>query len=103
MTRVAPLPAEIYETMTGLDALRAMIAGALPKPPIARTLNFALTEVDNGRAVFAGEPTADVLNPLGSVHGGWAAAILDSARSFPASPADLSARARLSIAGGRWP
>ncbi|KAF0230904.1 MAG: thioesterase superfamily [Beijerinckiaceae bacterium] len=79
MTRVAPLPAEIYETMTGLDALRAMIAGALPKPPIARTLNFALTEVDNGRAVFAGEPTADVLNPLGSVHGGWAAAILDSA------------------------
>lgn len=79
MTRFAPLPQEVYDTMTGLDALHAMIKGNLASPSIARTLNFALVEADHGRAVFGGEPTEDFLNPHGSVHGGWAAAILDSA------------------------
>ncbi len=63
----------------GIDLLRGMIAGAFPPPPIALTLNFWLAEVEPGRAVFEGEPSPDHFNPLGSVHGGWAATILDSA------------------------
>lgn len=79
MPRYAPFPPDVYDSMTGLAALQAMISGELPSPPIAAVLNFALVEVDHGRAVFAGEPREDTLNPHGSVHGGWAAAILDSA------------------------
>jgi len=79
MRAFAPLPKEVYETMTGLEVLQAMVRGDLPGAPIAKTLNFSLVEADHGRAVFAGEPTEDFLNPHGSVHGGWAATLLDSA------------------------
>ena len=79
MPRFAPLPAEVYDSMTGLAVLQAMLSGDLPGATIARTLNFGLIEVEHGRAVFAGEPTEDFLNPHGSVHGGWAATLLDSA------------------------
>lgn len=73
------LPHHIYDTMSGIEALCAMIRGELPAPTIARTLNFTLHEAEIGKAVFAGEALEDHLNPHGSVHGGWAAAILDSA------------------------
>lgn len=63
----------------GIDFLKAMLAGAYPAPPIARAMGFILTEVEPGRAVFEGRPTADYLNPLSTVHGGWTATILDSA------------------------
>lgn len=63
----------------GLDLLRRLIAGEYPSPPIAGTLNFTLTEADPGRAVFRGLPNERHLNPLGGVHGGWAATIMDSA------------------------
>ncbi len=79
MARFEPLSAEVYETMTGLAALQAMLRGELPVPPMARTMKFALVEVGEGLAVFAGAPDEAFLNPHGSVHGGWAAAILDSA------------------------
>ncbi|OYU49137.1 MAG: phenylacetic acid degradation protein [Rhizobiales bacterium PAR1] len=79
MSRFAPLPPDIYDRMTGLEILQAMVRGEMPGAPIAQALNFSLVEVDHGRAVFAGEPTADYLNPHGSVHGGWAAAVMDSA------------------------
>ncbi len=71
-----------YETMTamsGLQALRALIAGEFPPPPMAVTLNFRLVEADEGRALFLGTPRMDFYNPLGTVHGGWAATVLDSA------------------------
>jgi uncharacterized protein (TIGR00369 family) len=64
--------------MSGLDQLRAMIA-ADAQPPIGRTLDFALVEVGDGRAVFAGTPDKRTYNPLGTVHGGYAATLLDSA------------------------
>jgi uncharacterized protein (TIGR00369 family) len=64
--------------MPGLDFLRAMMRGERPAPPISRTLRFLLTEAEEGRAVFQGEPTEAVLNPLGTVHGGWSATLLDS-------------------------
>jgi uncharacterized protein (TIGR00369 family) len=64
---------------TGLEMLNAMLAGELPYPPIADTLDFALIEVEFGRAVFQGRPLLRHYNPLGSVHGGWFATLLDSA------------------------
>jgi uncharacterized protein (TIGR00369 family) len=71
-------PAETT-SMDGIDFLRAMLEGRYPAPPIARAMGFLLTEVGEGLAVFEGTPTADFLNPLSTVHGGWAATILDSA------------------------
>lgn len=64
---------------SGLELLRSMLRGELPYPPIARTLDFMLLEVDEGRAVFQGTPGAAHLNPMGTIHGGWYATLLDSA------------------------
>jgi uncharacterized protein (TIGR00369 family) len=62
----------------GLEAMRALIAGQYPPPSIATTLGFWLGEVDDGRAVFLGEPSEAILNPLAIVHGGWALTLIDS-------------------------
>jgi uncharacterized protein (TIGR00369 family) len=64
--------------MSGLQQLRAMIESGR-QPPIGRTLDFSLIEVEEGRAVFEGNPDHRVYNPIGSVHGGYAATLLDSA------------------------
>lgn len=63
----------------GIAFLQGMLDGTYPAPPIARTMGFQLVAVEPGLAVFEGTPTADFLNPLSTVHGGWAATILDSA------------------------
>ncbi|HEV7351931.1 MAG TPA: PaaI family thioesterase [Brevundimonas sp.] len=63
---------------SGLDALRAVVEGRRPEIPMARTLGYRLIEVEEGRVVFEGEPGSHVLNPMGTVHGGWAATVLDS-------------------------
>lgn len=73
------LPHEDIEHFTGLEMLQALIDHKYPAPPINAVINFALTEVSEGRAVFRGVPNANHLNPLGSVHGGWAATLMDSA------------------------
>jgi uncharacterized protein (TIGR00369 family) len=64
---------------TGLELMQAMLRGELPYPPIARTLDFTLIEVGEGHAVFQGTPGPAHLNPMGTVHGGWYATLLDSA------------------------
>ncbi|GAB4351175.1 MAG: PaaI family thioesterase [Gammaproteobacteria bacterium] len=64
--------------LTGLEFLQALIDGEIPAPPMARTLGFRLHEVEHGRALFVGAPSIDYYNPIGSVHGGWAATLLDS-------------------------
>jgi uncharacterized protein (TIGR00369 family) len=64
---------------TGLQIMQAMLAGELPYPHIAETLDFGLVEVGYGLAVFQGTPQLMHYNPLGSVHGGWFATLLDSA------------------------
>ena len=64
--------------LSGLELMRAIVAGTLPPPPIARLLDFAVIEVDHGRAVFAMQPAEWMYNPIGSVHGGVAATLLDS-------------------------
>jgi uncharacterized protein (TIGR00369 family) len=65
--------------LTGREMLERMLAGDLPAPPIARTLGFRLVEIDDGVAIFEGDPGPHLLNPLGSVHGGWAMTLIDSA------------------------
>ena len=64
---------------TGLDIMQAMLAGELPYPHIADTMDFSLVEVAPGTATFQGTPQLKHYNPLGSVHGGWYATLLDSA------------------------
>jgi uncharacterized protein (TIGR00369 family) len=64
---------------TGLEQMQAMLAGELPYPPIADTLDFYLLEAEFGRAAFQGRPGQSHLNPMGGVHGGWFATLLDSA------------------------
>jgi uncharacterized protein (TIGR00369 family) len=64
---------------TGLQIFEAMTAGELPLPPISKTLSFMLVEFSAGRAVFQGQPLFEHYNPLGTVHGGWIATLLDSA------------------------
>lgn len=69
---------EVGPGLDGLSQLRALIAAGR-KPGIAHSLHFDLVEVDRGRAVFAGTPGDHAYNPLGTVHGGYAATLLDSA------------------------
>lgn len=71
-------PADIAG-LTGLEQMQAMLDGRLPYPHIARTLDFSLVELGEGRAVFQGLPQLKHYNPLGTVHGGWYATLLDSA------------------------
>ena len=70
---------EQIEGKAGLDVMQDMIAGRLPYAAIAQTLDFTVMEVRSGVAVFQGTPLAKHLNPLGTVHGGWIATLLDSA------------------------
>lgn len=65
--------------LSGLDQLRLMLEERLPPAPIAATIGFRLTELAEGRVAFEGEPSLAVYNPIGSVHGGWIATLLDSA------------------------
>jgi uncharacterized protein (TIGR00369 family) len=76
---LAPGPLPAGANRPGIDVLRDMIDGRLPGPPIAHALQFLLVHVAPGEAVFQGRPSADFLNPLGSLHGGWYATLLDSA------------------------
>ena len=64
--------------MTGLETAQAILAQG-GQPPIGRTLDFACVEVGDGRAAFEGTPGPETYNPLGTVHGGYAATLLDSA------------------------
>jgi uncharacterized protein (TIGR00369 family) len=64
---------------SGLEFLRAIASGELPKAPIQELLGFELEEADEGRVVFSIEPGEQHYNPIGTVHGGVAATLLDSA------------------------
>lgn len=64
---------------SGLDFLRDLQAGLLPAAPVSATLGFTLREVEKGRVVFSFTPGEEHYNPIGSVHGGVYATLLDSA------------------------
>src|SRR5690606_28958869 len=73
------IPLADLTRFTGLELLQRVVDGDYPAPSIAARLNFAMHEVSEGRAVFRGMPGERHLNPLGGVHGGWTATIMDSA------------------------
>lgn len=64
---------------TGLQQMQALLAGETPRAPISETMDFILVSVEDGVAVFQGQPQFKHYNPLGGVHGGWFATLLDSA------------------------
>jgi uncharacterized protein (TIGR00369 family) len=71
--------AQVGRGLSGLEYLQKLVAGELPRPPISALMNFGLVELSEGRAVFAVEPAEYHYNPIGVVHGGLAATLLDSA------------------------
>ncbi len=75
-------PASLWDdaaALSGVERLQMVVDGKLPAPPMARLMDIRIVEVSNGRAVFAGTPTEYHYNPIGVVHGGFGATILDSA------------------------
>jgi len=71
--------AEAGRGLSGMEYLRKIVAGELPRPPISALMDFQLAELGEGRAVFTVEPAEYHYNPIGVVHGGLAATLLDSA------------------------
>jgi uncharacterized protein (TIGR00369 family) len=67
------------EGKSGLELLQRAVTGEFPPPPIAMMMDIRLTEVERGMAVFSGIPQEFHYNPLGTVHGGYGATLLDSA------------------------
>jgi len=65
--------------LSGLEAMQKIVAGDIPRPPISALLDFGVIEVEHGRAVFFADPGEQHYNPIGVVHGGLAATLLDSA------------------------
>jgi uncharacterized protein (TIGR00369 family) len=75
-------PAEVHANLrrlSGLEFLTGVVNGEFPPPPMARLMNIRITHVERGRVVFEGTPEEYHYNPLGVVHGGMAATLLDSA------------------------
>jgi uncharacterized protein (TIGR00369 family) len=69
---------EVAPGLSGLEQMRALMhAGRTPG--IGKSLDFTLVEIEEGRAVFEGKPGPHAYNPIGTVHGGYAATLLDSA------------------------
>ncbi len=64
---------------TGLDHIKGILSGEVPQAAMARTLGFELTRAEFGEATFEAEPGDEHLNPMGTVHGGLAMTMLDSA------------------------
>jgi len=74
----APAAAQI-PSLTGLDYVTGLADGTFPPPPIAKLMGFTVAEVERGRVVFECEPGEQHYNPIGTVHGGLACTLLDSA------------------------
>lgn len=72
------VPTHVMASMTGLEFMQAMIDGRIPAPPITGTMGFLITKVEKGYALAEAIPSFDYYNPIGSVHGGYAATLLDT-------------------------
>lgn len=89
--------------LTGMQVFEAMFDGRLPAPPIGQTLDFLAVHIEPGFAVFQGTPGFAHYNPLGTVHGGWFATLLDSAvgcavhSSLPAGKAYTTLELKINI------
>jgi uncharacterized protein (TIGR00369 family) len=93
-------------TMSGVDFLRAMADGRIPAPPISAHMNLDLVSVEPGDVVFSSIPDESHYNPIGSVHGGYFATLLDSAcgcavqSTLPAGTAYTSLELKVSFVRG---
>jgi uncharacterized protein (TIGR00369 family) len=65
--------------LSGMEYLQKIISGEFPPPPIGVLMNFRIAELSEGHGVFTVEPAEYHYNPIGVVHGGVAATLLDSA------------------------
>ena len=72
-------PTALMASMSGIDFVRAMFAGQLPSPPIMQTIEPFDFTAEPGVVAFQSIPGFRHYNPIGSVHGGYAATLLDSA------------------------
>jgi uncharacterized protein (TIGR00369 family) len=72
---------ELVRRSAGIDGIRAIAAGTVPRPPISSLVNFTIAEVGEGRVVVEGYPGEEHYNPIGVVHGGFALTIFDTAMS----------------------
>ncbi|MCY3880323.1 MAG: PaaI family thioesterase [Rhodobacteraceae bacterium] len=70
---------EFLQSKSGLEIMRAMMAGQLPHPPIAGRLDYRLKQVEPGMVIFEGRASEEFTNPMGTMHGGWYGTLLDSA------------------------
>ena len=101
--RPGVVPAQEARGMSGLAIMEALLDGRFPYAHIAETLDFFLVEVEKGKATFQGTPQAKHLNPMGTVHGGWYATLLDSALGcavqslLPAGKAYTTAELKINI------
>ncbi|MEC8887049.1 MAG: PaaI family thioesterase [Pseudomonadota bacterium] len=66
------------QEMTGLEIMQAFASGDIPAPSICETIPMQPVEVEYGRVVFSAQADKRHTNPLGGVHGGFAATVLDS-------------------------
>jgi uncharacterized protein (TIGR00369 family) len=88
---------------SGLQIFQALLAGEIPPPPMAVTLDFTLIGIEPGFALFQGQPGFSHYNPMGTVHGGWFATLLDSAMgcaihsALPAGKAYTTLELKLNI------
>lgn len=71
--------AEVGRDLSGREYLQKMMTGEVPRPPMGAMMNFAISEIGDGQATFTIEPAEYHYNPIGMVHGGLAATLLDSA------------------------
>jgi uncharacterized protein (TIGR00369 family) len=102
-------PPEEIVRLTGFEFLDGMRSGRLPLPPIMERLNYLFTVVEPGRVVMEGEPLEAFLNPIGTIHGGWHATLLDSVMAcaiqttFPAGKTYTTVEMKLNYVRGVLP
>jgi uncharacterized protein (TIGR00369 family) len=82
LSGASPLVALSERAGTGLEYLRKIVAGEYAGLPIGEHLGFRIVAVEKGRVVLTGQPDRRSYNLLNSVHGGWTAAILDTAMAL---------------------
>jgi len=108
-TGAGVLPAETMAALSGLEFLRGAMAGTYPMPPITETMPMGLVSVEEGRVVFEARPERRHLNPIGTIHGGFAATVLDGAMacavhsSLPAGIAYTTLEIKISYLRGLSP
>lgn len=75
---VGIVPRDVALTMSGQEFLRGLLDGSLPAPPFSLTAGITPLSLEEGRVVFEGKPSREFYNPMGIVHGGWMAMLLDT-------------------------